>query len=117
MIQIKYEETLDYYDGILTFLALDEEGNKYFAHLYDDYKILSQYTVVKISDEDWDLYKNRKIDMRDLMIKSLEYGLFVVLAEHIDKPMTLFPMSWYSEKDYNEYFPGSGIYYEGIFTL
>ena len=117
MIQIKYEETLDYYDGILSFLALDEEGNKYFAHLYDHYKFSSQYTVVKVSDEDWELYENCEIDMRDLMIKSLENGLFIVLAKHIDKPMNLLKMVWSSEADYNEYFPGSGIYYQGVFTF
>ena len=117
MIKIKYKDTLDYYDGILSFSALDDEGNKYFAHLYDHYQYSSQYTVVKVNDEDWKLYENREIDMRDMMVKSLENGLFIVLAKKIDEPMNLLRIMGSTEKDYDDYFPGSGVYYEGVFTF
>ena len=86
---------------------------KYYPS-YDHHKLSSQYTVVKVNDEDWELYKNREIDMRDMMIKSLENGLFLVLAKHIDEPMYLLELI---VSNYDEYFPGSGVYYEEVFTF
>ena len=111
MKTVKITEILDYYDGILVFVAQDTIGGQYVASLIERTSQNDRYLVVGTKPERLDDLRNGKVDLRTLLLEMPEGQWYITTPEGtLDDPMELEPQSTpLGESDYlpgEDYFLG-----------
>lgn len=86
----KITEILDYYDGILVFVAQDRIGGQYVASLIERTSQNDRYLVVGTRPERLNDLRNGKVDLRTLLLEMPEGQWYITIPEGtLDEPMEL----------------------------
>ena len=94
MKTVKITEILDYYDGILAFVAQDPIGGHYVGSIIGRTSENDRYLVVGARPERLDDLRNGKVDLRALLLETPDGEWYVTIPEGtIDDPMELVPQS------------------------
>lgn len=94
MKTVKITEILDYYDGILVFVAQDPIGGQYVASLIERNSQNDCYLVVGAKPERLNDLRNGKVDLRTLLLEMPEGQWYITIPEGIlDDPMELEPQA------------------------
>ena len=105
----KITEILDYYDGILAFVAQDPIGGHYVGSLIERTSEKDRYLVVGIRPERLDDLRNGKVDLRNILLESPDREWYITTPEGtIDDPLTLEPQQ--ATLADTDYLPGDGYY-------
>ena len=90
MKTIKMTEILEYYDGILLFVAQDEIGGHYVGNLVESKPECNKYAVVGVKPQRLDDFQTGQIDLRTLMLEMPTREWFTATTgEYIDDPREL----------------------------
>ena len=90
MKTVKITEILDYYDGILVFVAQDPIGGQYVASLVERDSENDRYLVVGANPERLNDLLNGKVDLRTLLLEMPEGQWYITIpAGTLDDPMEL----------------------------
>ena len=102
---VKITEILDYYDGILVFVAHDPIGGHYVASLIERTGQTDRYLVVGAKPERLNDLRNGKVDLRTLLLEMPEGQWYITIPEGtLDDPMELEPQS--TPLGTSDYLPG-----------
>ena len=105
MKTVKITEILDYYDGILVFVAQDPIGGQYVASLIERTSLNDRYLVVGATPERLNDLRNGKVDLRALLLEMPEGQWYITVPEGtLDDPMKLEPQS--TQLGQSDYLPG-----------
>ena len=90
MKTVKITEILDYYDGILVFVAQDTIGGQYVASLIERTSQNDRYLVVGTKPERLNDLRNGMVDLRTLLLEMPEGQWYITIPEGtLDDPMEL----------------------------
>jgi len=94
MKTVKITEILDYYDGILVFVAQDPIGGQYVASLIERASEHDRYLIVGAKPERLNDLRNGNVDLRTLLLEMPEGQWYITTPEGtVDDPMELEPQS------------------------
>ena len=109
MKTVKITEILDYYDGILVFVARDPIGGQYVASLIERTSQNDRYLVVGTRPERLTDLRNGKVELRTLLLEMPEGQWYITVPEGtLDDPMELEPQS--TPLGESDYLPGEDYY-------
>ena len=105
MKTVKITEILDYYDGILVFVAQDPIGGQYVASLIERTSQNDRYLVVGAKPERLKDLRSGMVDLRTLLLEMPEGQWYITIPEGtLDDPMELEPQS--TSLGESDYLPG-----------
>ena len=81
MKTVKITEILDYYDGILAFVAQDPIGGQYVASRIERTSQEDRYLVVGTKPERLDDLRNGKVDLRTLLLEMPDGQWYITIPE------------------------------------
>ena len=109
MKTVKITEILDYYDGILAFVAQDTIGGHYVASLIERTSENDRYLIVGARPERLDDLRNGKVDLRALLLETPEGEWYITTPEGtIEDPLALIPQC--TPLADSDYLPGDGYF-------
>ena len=109
-LDIRHARTLDYYDGIQLFEAMDPIGRKYVATLVDVSGVFDRYLVVGCEPEELRKLRTGVTDLRSLMERSAKRGWYFADVANISEPFGVIPQEGNVIPD--EFLPKPGFYLE-----
>ena len=110
--KIRYEKTIEYYDGIRLFEARDPIGGTYVAHLLEPNDEADRYLVFGCEPDQLRLFRNGGIDLKSLATNSSIYGWY--LAEVTDFEEPIYVTSQDSDTIPDDYLPQPGFFITGV---
>jgi hypothetical protein len=109
---IRYDKTIEYYDGIKLFEARDPIGGTYVAYFLETRDQSDRYLVFGCEPDQLRLFRNGGIDLKSLMTESSIYGWY--LADIIDFDEPLYVASQDSDTIPDDYLPQPGFFITGV---
>ena len=90
MKTIVYSETLDYYDGVQLFEAIDTHGGPYVGMMVDTVGGIDRYLVIGTTSERIGEFRTGAVDLRTLLLEGAVQGWYLAhVADEFAKPLTL----------------------------
>lgn len=109
---VRYEKTIEYYDGIKLFEARDPIGGTYVAYFLDTNEQADRYLVFGCEPDQLRLFRNGGIDLRSLATNSSVYGWFLADVTDFDQSIPVTPQD--SDTIPDEYLPKTGFFITGV---
>ena len=89
MKTIFYSETLDYYDGVQVFEALDADGGQYVGTLIDTVDSVDRYLVTGATPQRMAQLRSGILDLRTLLLESASHGWYLARIADDSQPVDL----------------------------
>ena len=90
MKTILYSETLDYYDGVQVFGALDTDGEQYVGMMVDTVDGADRYLVTSVTSQRMNDFRSGALDLRTLLLEGAVGGWYLAhVADDFADPLNL----------------------------
>ena len=87
---VRYSDTLDYYDGVQVFEALDTTGRQYVGMMIDTVDGADRYLVTGVTAQRMNQFRSRTVDLRTLLLEGAAEGWYLTqVTDDFAKLLTL----------------------------